>query len=344
MSTKKTIKSAIESMMFIWGEPLKAKDVADIFNIENKEALQCCRELMEEYEQEGRGIVIREVNKAFQFTTRGENLPYIERLCTPVRRRRLSQSALETLAIVAYRQPVTKGEIESVRGIRCDRVMEGLMKKGLVEEVGRAETVGRPILYATTDTFLKQFGFETIRELPDIRDIEGLLDEEDVPEGLEGITPGQISLDELAAGEAEAGQTAGEAEAGQAAGEAEAGQAAGEAGNEAEDDAPEAAESDADQTETEEAAPEVDDADVPEEAAEEEDDVPMMDPEEALAAVEAAAKNASELAKNAKSIVAEAEEAAEVALPSEEDEGEGDEAHDVVDESPAEEVTADEES
>ena len=344
MSTKKTIKSAIESMMFIWGEPLKAKDVADIFNIENKEALQCCRELMEEYEQEGRGIVIREVNKAFQFTTRGENLPYIERLCTPVRRRRLSQSALETLAIVAYRQPVTKGEIESVRGIRCDRVMEGLMKKGLVEEVGRAETVGRPILYATTDTFLKQFGFETIRELPDIRDIEGLLDEEDVPEGLEGITPGQISLDELAAGEAEAGQTAGEAEAGQTAGEAEAGQTAGEAGNEAEDDAPEAAESDADQTETEEAAPEVDDADVPEEAAEEEDDVPMMDPEEALAAVEAAAKNASELAKNAKSIVAEAEEAAEVALPSEEDEGEGDEAHDVVDESPAEEVTADEES
>lgn len=186
-------------MMFIWGEPLKAKDVADIFNIEHKEALECCRELMAEYEQEGRGIVIREVNKAFQFTTRAENLPYIERLCTPVRRRRLSQSALETLAIVAYRQPVTKGEIESVRGIRCDRVMEGLMKKGLVEEVGRAETVGRPILYATTDTFLKQFGFETIKQLPDIKDIEELLDEEDVPEGLEGITPGQISLDELAA-------------------------------------------------------------------------------------------------------------------------------------------------
>lgn len=201
MSTRKTIKSAIESMMFIWGEPLSAKDVADIFNIERKEALECCRELMEEYEQEGRGIVIREVNKAFQFTTRAENLPYIERLCTPVRRRRLSQSALETLAIVAYRQPVTKGEIESVRGIRCDRVMEGLMKKGLVEEVGRAETVGRPILYATTDTFLKQFGFETIKQLPDIKDIEGLLDEEDAPEGIEGITPGQISLDELAAGE-----------------------------------------------------------------------------------------------------------------------------------------------
>ena len=213
---QKTIKSAIESMMFIWGEPLSAKDVADIFNIERKEALEYCRELMEEYEQEGRGIVIREVNKAFQFTTRAENLPYIERLCTPVRRRRLSQSALETLAIVAYRQPVTKGEIESVRGIRCDRVMEGLMKKGLVEEVGRAETVGRPILYATTDTFLKQFGFETIRQLPDIKDIEGLLDEEDAPEGLDGITPGQISLDELTADEPAAGEEdAAAAEAGE---------------------------------------------------------------------------------------------------------------------------------
>lgn len=200
MSSRKIIKSAIESMMLIWGEPLAAKDIADIFNIERKEAYECCRELMEEYEQEGRGIVIREVNRAFQFTTRPENLPYIERLCTPVRRRRLSQSALETLAIVAYRQPVTKGEIEAIRGIRCDRVMEGLVKKGLVREAGRSDTVGRPILYGTTDEFLKQFGFETIRELPDIRDIEGLLDEEG-PEGeTDSVVLQQISLDELAAG------------------------------------------------------------------------------------------------------------------------------------------------
>ena len=123
----KTIKSAIESMMFVWGEPLAIKDIADIFNVDKKEIYEACKELQEEYEQEGRGIVIREVNKSFQFVTRKENLGYIERLCTPVRRRRLSQSALETLAIVAYKQPVTKGEIEAVRGIRCDRVLEGLM-------------------------------------------------------------------------------------------------------------------------------------------------------------------------------------------------------------------------
>ena len=83
-----------------------------------------------------RGIVIREVNKCFQFVTRAENIDYIERLCTPVKHKKLSQSALEVLAIVAYKQPVTKGEIESIRGIRCDRVLEGLGKKKLVAEVG----------------------------------------------------------------------------------------------------------------------------------------------------------------------------------------------------------------
>ena len=151
MAGKKTIKSAIESMMFVWGEPLNIKAVAEIFNVDKKEIYGYFKELQEEYEQEGRGIVIREVNKSFQFVTRPENIDYIERLCTPVKQRKLSQSALEVLAIVAYKQPVTKGEIEAVRGIRCDRVIEGLMKRSLVAEVGRSDAVGRPILYGTTD-------------------------------------------------------------------------------------------------------------------------------------------------------------------------------------------------
>lgn len=198
MASNKTMKSAIESMMFVWGEPLSVKDVADIFNTDKKEVYDCFKELQTEYEQEGRGIVIREVNKCFQFVTRKENLDYIERLCTPVRKKRLSQSALETLAIVAYRQPVTKGEIESIRGIRCDRVMEGLIKKGLVAEVGRADTVGRPILYGTTDEFLKQFGFETLKDLPEIEDIEGALaeEEEEAFATIDGVL-GQLSLDDM---------------------------------------------------------------------------------------------------------------------------------------------------
>lgn len=173
MSSKKTIKSAFESMMFTWGEPLDVKAAADVFNISKEEAMECFRELQKEYEQEGRGIVIRQINQAFQFVTREENADYIRALCTPVKAKRLSQSALEVLAIVAYKQPVTKGEIEAIRGIRCDRVMEGLLKKDLVCEKGRADTIGRPILYGTTDAFLQHFGFSSIKDLPEIEDIEG---------------------------------------------------------------------------------------------------------------------------------------------------------------------------
>ena len=109
MSSKKTIKSAFESMMFTWGEPLEVKAAAEVFNISKEEALECFLELQQEYEQEGRGIVIRRVNQAFQFVTRAENADYVRSLCTPVKVKRLSQSALEVLAIVAYKQPGDQG-------------------------------------------------------------------------------------------------------------------------------------------------------------------------------------------------------------------------------------------
>ena len=166
-------------MMFVWGEPLDIKEAAEVFNMDKKEIYPYFKELQEEYEQEGRGIVIREVNKCFQFVTRAdEHRLYRTAFGTPVKHKKLSQSALEVLAIVAYKQPVTKGEIESIRGIRCDRVLEGLGKKKLVAEVGRSDAVGRPFLHGTTDEFLKQFGFSTLKELPDIVDIEGAIDEE----------------------------------------------------------------------------------------------------------------------------------------------------------------------
>ena len=178
MTGNKAIKSAMESMMFTWGEPLEAKMAADVFNITKEEAYECFKELQVEYEQEGRGIVIREVNKAFQFVTREENADYVRRLCTPVKAKKLSQSALEVLAIIAYKQPVTKGEMEAIRGIKCDRVVEGLMNKNLIEEVGRSSAIGRPILYGTTDTFLKNFGFTSLKELPDIEDIESVINDD----------------------------------------------------------------------------------------------------------------------------------------------------------------------
>ena len=168
MYSRKMMKSALETMMFVWGEPLSAKDAATVLEADKSEVEELFRELSDEYEKEGRGIRIREVNGSFQFVTFVENEIFIEKLCTPIKVKRLSQAALETLAIVAYRQPVTRGEIDSIRGIRSDRVIEGLMDKGLVEQCGRAEGVGRPLLYGTTDEFLKRFGFTSTDDLPDI--------------------------------------------------------------------------------------------------------------------------------------------------------------------------------
>ena len=192
MTTKKTIKSAFESMMFVWGEPLDVKLAAEIFNISRQEAYGHFKKLQSEYEQKGRELQIREINRSFQLVTKPENTEYIEKLCTPVKRRRLTQSALEVLAIVAYKQPVTKGEIEAVRGIRCDRVLDGLKKKDLVTKLGRSSAIKRPILYGTTDSFLKNFGFTNLKELPDIDDIEEVMlvsDEDDLQE------QGQISIE-----------------------------------------------------------------------------------------------------------------------------------------------------
>ncbi|MBR0600209.1 SMC-Scp complex subunit ScpB [Sinanaerobacter chloroacetimidivorans] len=193
MTSKKTIKSAFESMLFVWGEPLDVKVAAEIFNINWKDAYDCFKELQEEYELEGRGILIREIDKSFQFCTNIANNEYIERLCTPVKEKKLSQSALEVLAIIAYKQPVTKGEIEAIRGIKCDRVIEGLMKKGLVEEAGRSSGIGRPILFGTTKGFLKNFGFKDLKDLPEIEDIVSVVhDDEEIQDNLDLQ---QISID-----------------------------------------------------------------------------------------------------------------------------------------------------
>lgn len=181
--------------MYVWGEPLKAKQAGEVLDIDEQEALELFRELKDEYDQEGRGLEIREINGAFQFVTREKNAEYIERLCTPVKSKRLSQSALEVLAIVAYRQPVTKGEIEAIRGIKCDRVMEGLVAKGIVEAVGRSQAVGRPVLYGTTDLFLKNFGFSSLKDLPEIDDIEYAISAEEDEQNSRDYPDAQISLD-----------------------------------------------------------------------------------------------------------------------------------------------------
>lgn len=172
MYSKKTMKSAIESMMFVWGEPLTISEAAEIFDEDKNTVRDIFEDLAAEYEDEERGIRIREIDGAFQYVTYIENDIFIEKLCTPVKIKRLSQAALEVLAVVAYRQPVTRGEIDSIRGIKSDRVLDGLMNKGLIEGIGRSEGVGRPLLYGTTEEFLKKFGFKTLKDMPVIDEFE----------------------------------------------------------------------------------------------------------------------------------------------------------------------------
>ena len=204
MTSKRTIKSALESLMFVWGQPLNVREAAEMFNVPWREIYDNMKELQEEYEEQGRGIRIREIDKSFQFCTAPENGEYIERFCTPTREKKLSQSALEVLAIIAYKQPVTRSEIESIRGIKCDRVVEGLMKKELIEEKGRSTGIGRPILYGTTKLFLEKFGFESLKDLPEIEEIDTLMGTDEDEEALNALDAMGFEQISLELGESEA--------------------------------------------------------------------------------------------------------------------------------------------
>lgn len=195
MRTNHAVKSAFESMMFLWGKPLQAKIAGELFQMTERQALEIFTELQGEYEMQQGGLRIRRVGNGFQFVTASENAGYLDRLCTPVKKRRLSQSALEVLAIIAYQQPVTRGQMEEIRGIKCERVLDGLMKKGLIEEQGRSDGIGRPILYGTTDAFLKHFGLETLRDLPDIEEVERAVEAPD--DTGNAVIRNQLSIEDL---------------------------------------------------------------------------------------------------------------------------------------------------
>ncbi|MDK2866132.1 MAG: segregation and condensation protein [Clostridiales bacterium] len=165
-SDDREMMSAIESMLFVWGEPLGLSRIAKILDIKPTHAERLLEEMMRVSEAEGRGIQILEVDKHYQLCTRKENYAYIETLCQTSKSRGLSNSALEVLTIVAYKQPITKLDIEQVRGVNSDAALQSLTERGLVDIVGRLERIGRPHLYGTTQLFLKTFGLKTISELP----------------------------------------------------------------------------------------------------------------------------------------------------------------------------------
>ena len=173
MQNRDRIKSAFESMMYVFGESVDPKTAAGVVGIEKAEAVECFRELAAEYEARNSGIRVRETNGLFGFVTYEENYDYILAITTPAKERRLSQAALETLAIIAYRQPVTQTEIDATRGnIKSARIVEGLVLKELVEDRGRSNAIGRPMLYGTTSKFLEYFDLKDLGELPTLDDEE----------------------------------------------------------------------------------------------------------------------------------------------------------------------------
>ena len=169
----------IEAILFVAGEPVNVKDVQRALDVTEDETRQAIDALDSDYSFHRRGITLKRFGEHIQLSTRAEYAPYVERLLQPIQKQSLSQSALETLAIVAYRQPVTKLEMEAVRGVKCDYSVQSLVNKGLIEEVGRKEALGRPILYGTTDKFLSHFGLHTLDDLPKLPEENTEAEEED---------------------------------------------------------------------------------------------------------------------------------------------------------------------
>ena len=159
------LKSLIESLLFVAAEPVRIDRMASVLDVTGPEAVQALHELAAEYAPQ-RGIRLQFKDQRVQMVSAPEATDVIRRYLGLDLSSKLSPAALETLAIVAYRQPVTRPQIEGVRGVNSDGVLRTLLSRGLIEEVGRLEQAGRPILFATTFVFLQQFGLSSLDQLP----------------------------------------------------------------------------------------------------------------------------------------------------------------------------------
>ena len=173
--------AVLEGLLFVVGEDgLTINQMMDILDITNDEAKELISSLKEKYEEETSGIRINFLGNTFKLTTKNEHRSYYQKLIENPETNVLSQAALETLAIIAYNQPITRIEIDEIRGVGTTHVIRKLVAKGLIKEAGRSEVIGRPILYKTTSEFLDYFGLATIEDLPKMQEfIEDNIEESD---------------------------------------------------------------------------------------------------------------------------------------------------------------------
>lgn len=161
--------SIIESLLYVTGDPLPIETIAGILECSVEFATELISVMEKVYERdESRGIKLICVNKAYQFGTKPINSDHVQMLLKTNVRQSLSRASLETLSIIAYKQPITRVEIEEIRGVKSDRAIATLVEKGLIKECGKKNVIGRPNLYGTTDEFLKHFDFTSLGELPSL--------------------------------------------------------------------------------------------------------------------------------------------------------------------------------
>lgn len=177
---KDKLKSAIEALLFAHGEPLNLSDLSNHLEENIKKIEIVVQELIDEYESiQSRGIKIIKIKGKLQLVTKGENADYLQKLLKKNKRQSLSQASIESLAIIAYKQPITRVDIDEIRGVKSESAIQRLIERDLIREVGRLEVPGKPILYGTTDEFLKQFGIRDLKELPSL----DFFEEKDTIEG-----------------------------------------------------------------------------------------------------------------------------------------------------------------
>jgi segregation and condensation protein B len=187
---------ALEALLFVSDEPLTTSVIAQALEIDRREADGLCEALSARLDERGAGVVLRNVAGGWRLFTHPDIASEVERFVLSSRQARLTKAALETLAIVAYKQPVTRHQVSSIRGVNSDGVLRALQDKGLVEEAGREETPGRPILYATTPTFLERLGLPSLASLPSLApllgvDADGGAESEEEAPAIEPAEPGE---------------------------------------------------------------------------------------------------------------------------------------------------------
>lgn len=197
------LEEVLESLFFVSGNGLKVSEVADLLEVQKPEINKAIKKLKEKYSGKN-GIHLIEYNGKVQFSSNPAYADAVAKVLNPIKEKELSSATLETVAIIAYKQPVTRLELEEIRGVNCDYVIQVLLKHNLIEVVGRKDAVGKPLLFGTTDEFLKRFQISSIQDLPDCEqlldsikvisgdgDSKGLYNEfeipdEEVPEFLQG--------------------------------------------------------------------------------------------------------------------------------------------------------------